>query len=1140
MARTGSASSTQPRCLSCRALLPQSARFCPSCGRPVAAEISREERRVVTVVFADLADFTALAEERDPESVKELLDACFGRLAPVIESHGGHVDKIIGDEIMAVFGAPTSHEDDSERALRAALALGPALADHDPTLRLRIGVNTGEVLAGAVGPSFGYTVTGDVVNTAHRLVAHASPGEVLVGERTRQATVDIVAYEPRGALDLKGKVDAVRAWVAGPLATRPAYRGLDATVMPLMGRARELTELRQQVAQAITDRRVELITVVGEAGVGKTRLAMELAVLVAAKPATAQVLWVSCPPYGRGGELAPLADLVRSGLGVGASAERSAQDRLLSDAVATVASATGADRAVLGHRLGLLLGLGAPTSRPVEADTGRARAGVSDQQLGAVRTVLGHLAHIRPLLVVVDDLHWAGSTVLRFLTQLPDRLSDHPIVVLALARDDLLERRSSLVGQRRSTQRLEPLAEQATADLVLAMLGGRKNQAVGTVTEGEGDGLGDTRMGPVALRRLVAASGGSPLLVEQLVRFLVESDALVLADGRWRWSTDEEGNEASLPDGVRSLIGARLDGLPSPERQALSHASIFGRRFWRKALTDLGSIDDADAVLRRLNDRGLTQQIPDEGHGDHAFRHVLTRDVAYAALPIGDRAVRHARAATWLERRFGTTEDPEPIAQLAHHYERAVMLARSVDHTDPALADAAFAALVRAARDEHRRESLRQADHWYRRARDLGSPDIEGLLEAVAEHGQVMLELRHLDAAQETFEELARRAASRQPSLEAQARAHLGAVARLQGDLDSSRESFEAAAAQFVALDDLQGQADVLRLQGWSEITAGRPRAALPRLQRAVSLEARLDEPARRGETLRYLGWCEFLCGELESARSHLWEAMTHSHEANDLGAVLWCFGLLGQSLLQGGQAGRSLEVSRNLREVASRASDPWGEWTCATLEASSLLSLGHPADAAELAAEAERHFEELEEPWGLALARVVRARAARVGGDVGTARVILLRAIASSRDLAYVGEDARLLVELARVELESGDLPEAEKRGRSCLALVRAGIGDHESGVRCLVVLAEVERARGATDTAQLLLEEAVAPRPPADRSDGWRHGALALAELRMDVGDHVRAKQLLDQCSDPPTEEHSLGLAMSSLRDRLTAIGL
>ncbi|QXC61960.1 AAA family ATPase [Aquihabitans sp. G128] len=1119
------ASVASQRCPACRAPLPAGARFCPGCGRPVAGESAVEERRIVTVVFADLEGFTALAEQRDPESVKELLDGCFGRLVPVIDAHGGHVDKIIGDELMAVFGAPTAHEDDPERAVRAALALVPALAAVDPTLRLRVGVNTGEVMAGAVGPSLGYTVTGDVVNTAHRLCTAAAPGEVLVGERTRQATVDGIGYELRGDLDLKGKADRVRAWVAGGTIAGPAHRGPDGSVMALVGRRREVADLRATVTAAMAERRTEVLTIVGEPGVGKTRLAMELAVLLAAKPATAQVLWVSCPPYGPGGDLAPLADLVRAGLGVSTSADPEAQEALLAERVQALVATTDADAGLLRARLALLLGLGHQASRPVEPETGPSRAGVADQQLGAVRTVLRHLARARPLLVVVDDIHWAGPGLLRFLAQLPEQLADQPIVVLALARDDLLERRAALVGAGpgRSTRTLDPLSREAAGELVRALL------------VGAGGDPATVHMGPSALDRLVTASGGNPLLLDQLVRYLVESGALAELGGRWQWTTDEEGSEASLPDGVRSLIGARLDALPADERAVVATAAVFGRRFWREALVDLSGTAEVDALLDRLGARGLTQPIEDDGYGDHAFRHVLTRDVAYASLPIGDRALRHARVAGWLEAHVDPAASPAALAQLAHHYERAVVLARSVDHTDPGLAGAAFAALVRAARDEHSREGLRRADHWYRRARDLGSADPEAVVHAVAEHGQVLLELRHLDAAQSAFEEVQRRAAGRHPELEASASAHLGAVARLQGDGDLARDRFEQAAEQWRALGDLQGQVDVLRLQGWSEITAGRPRAAPPRLQRAVALEAQLTEPLRQGDTLRYLGWCEFLSGEIEAALEHLWAAMSHCHDDGDVGAVGWCFGLLAHILLQSGQVTRCLEVARNLRAVARRTGDPWSEWTCANLEAAALLALGETVAAAELAREAERRFDELDEPWGLALSRVVRGQAARIVGDVDEARAVLVEALASSRALSYPREDARLLVELARVELEAGRLPEAERQGRGALALVRAGIGDHESGLRALVVLAEAERERGAADVAELLLEEAAADREPADRTDGWRAAAVALAQLRLAAGDVDGCRELVARCEDPPTEEVRVRAAIRALRARL-----
>ncbi|MBA3283371.1 MAG: AAA family ATPase, partial [Acidimicrobiia bacterium] len=989
------------------------------------AEAAAEERRIVTVVFADIEGFTALAERRDPESVKELLDACFGRLVPVIATFGGHVDKIIGDELMAVFGAPIAHEDDPERAVRAALALAPALDEVDPLLRLRVGVNTGEVMAGAVGPSLGYTVTGDVVNTAHRLAAEADPGEVLVGERTRHATAARVAYELRGDLDLRGKRDKVRAWVAKGAMARPMHRGPDGSASPLVGRAREVAEIRNQVAAAMADRRVEVLAVVGEAGIGKTRLATELAVLLATKPATAQVLWASCPPYGPGGDLNPLADLVRAGLGVAPSAERGTQERLLAERVQAVAATTGTDAALLRSRLGLLLGLAPVSSRPVEPETGPARAGVTEQQLGAFCTVLAHLAGIRPLLVVIDDLHWAGPGLLRFLAQVPDRLAGHPIVVLGLARDDLLERRSVLVGagHGRSTRTLEPLAPDAASELVLTLLGSL------------GDHDGPARMGPAALDRLVTAAGGNPLLVDQLVRYLVETGTLFERGGRWQWTADPAGNEADLPDGVRSLIGARLDVLPVDERLVVSYAAVFGRRFWRDAVADLSGVPDIDTLLERLAGRGLTQPIPDVGYGDHAFRHVLTRDVAYASLPIGDRATRHARVAIWLERRFEAVHDPAPIAQLAHHYERAVVLARAVDHTDPGLSEAAFSALVRAGRDAHHRHGLGRADHWYRRARDLGSFDPDQMLDVAAEHGTVLLELRQLDAARDAFEELHRRAGSHRPAVQATAAAHLGAVARLVGDVELARERFELAAAMWRVLGDVRGQIDMLRLQGWSEITVGRARAALPRFQQAVALEEQLGQSPRRGETLQYLGWCEFLTGESEAARAHLWAGMSHAHDADDQSSVRWCFGLLALILLQAGRASLCLDVSRNLRAVSSRSGDPWGEWTSATLEASALVSLDRLDEAAALAGEAENRFEELEEPWGLALSRLVQAQAARLSGALDTARAVLSQALESSRDLPYVGEDARLVAELARVELDAGRHPEAERHARGALA---------------------------------------------------------------------------------------------------------
>lgn len=1115
------------RCLDCQGALPPGARFCPTCGTPVGADSPGEERRIVSVLFADIEGFTALAERLDPEQVKEMLDTCFGGLVPVIHDHGGHVDKIIGDEIMAIFGAPTAHGDDPERAVRAAMALGAALAEVDTSLRLRVGVNTGEVVAGAVGPANTYTVIGDVVNTAHRLVTAASSGEVLVGESTRHATRDVVVYRSRGTVDLKGKSDPVPVWAAvGRI--EPSGVPVVGPGRPLIGRARDIEVLQGSVVAALNEAQTEVVTLVGEAGVGKTRLLTELASLVSGPPIEARVLWTTCPPYGPGGNLGPLGDLVRLALDLPAGLEPSEQVERLGDRLAAL-GAGGGEGGVLQARLEGLLGLARFPARAFDSDPGPMWSGILDQQMAAVRSVFKRLAAAGPVLVVVDDLHWASDEVLEFFAQLPEKAAGLHLVVLAGARDDLLERRSPItrIAPGRSTRTLEPLGASAMAELASLHLARERPD-------------GEAVLGPAAAESLVAVAGGNPLVLEQLIHYVVESGALVRSEGHWHWAGNDL-SPAQLPDGVRSLISARLDGLPADERALLMTASIFGRRFWREGvrqLTDFGGAvqpDEVDPVLARLDERGLTEAVSDVGYGDHAFSHVLTRDVAYASLPIVDRAASHARAASWLDRRSGDEPEAAAITQLAHHYERAVVLARSVDHTDAGLSSAAFSALLRAARDAHRRAGLRQADHWYRRARDLGSFDVDLALAAIAEHGQVLLELRHLDSARAAFEELLQRSERRDPAVAASAIAHLAAVNRLSGDGELARERFEEAARRWQELGDRQGQADALRLEGWCDITAGRFRAALPRLQHADALEANLSEAPRRGETLQYLGWCEFLAGDIEQARQHLWAAMQHSSDRGDPGAIGWCFGLLAFTMLLTGDATQALEVSRNLWEVARDNSDSSSEWTCATLVAAALASLGEVDEGGEIVARAEMHFEELGDSWGLALSRVVRSQILRAQGELAEARQILERSIAANQALSYVGEDARLTSELARVELEMGDLDEAERQGRAALALVRAGIGDQESGLRSICVLAAVEDARGQAAEAQLLLEEAAAPRAPGDRTEAWRQAALALARHRLAAGDRKRAEDLLAACEDPRSEDVRTQVGVAELRDRL-----
>lgn len=1090
-------------CASCGGELPAGARFCPSCGATVQGQTPGEERRLVSVLFADIEGFTSFAEHRDPESVKALLDGCMDSLVPVIGAHDGHVDKIIGDEIMAVFGAPTAHEDDAERAVRAGLTLIETMAAEHPDLRLRVGINTGEVLAGNVGPGAAYTVTGDVVNTAHRLAGATRPGEVLVAERTRQACASTIGFRERQVLDLKGKQDSVVAWVADRVLTASLERDDRQPRTPLVGRQGELDGLQRRVLEAFARRRSELIVLVGEPGVGKTRLAVELAERFEATPSACQMLWVTCSPYGTEADLNPLVEIVRRALGLPRGTDRSRQQDLLDQSMDLL----GLDDHMLRRRVSGLLGLGAGRTGPVDSEsTGRGRP--SEQHVASVAAVLSALAERRPLLLVVDDVHWAEPHTVRFLRRLPDLVPEAPLVVLALGRDDLLERhRALLTGRRVTTRTLDPLAEDASGKLIASVLGRFAP---------------DGRIGPEALGRLVRAAGGNPLLTEQLVLFLVESGQLAILDRRWTLANDGGAGETMIPDGVRSLIGARLDALAAEDRTLIADAAVFGRTFWRSALVDaLGADpDEVDHVLERLADRGLIEGDPGGEIDMWRFRHTLTRDVAYAGISLADRANRHALVGRWVDSRFGRMQDPGVTAAVAHHYERAVALGRTVDQVDASLIRPAFSASLRAARDEQRREGLRRAEHWYRLARSIGSPDPDEMMEAVAEHGEVLLALGRLDDAQDAFDELARRAGSARPPMAAFAVAHLGAVARLKGDGEGARERFGAAVDRWRALEDLQGVADTLRLEGWAEFTAGRPRAAVPRLERAAAIEEQLDEPVRHADTLRYLGWCEYLDGRLVQAEDHLRTAMSSALENGEEGTAGFCEGLLGHVILRSGRGSEALELARHLRLRASTGSDPWGEWSCAALEAAALLGLGEASQAFQLASDAIARFEELDDSLGLALARLVAAQSARAMGDRIRARSLIDTILTGNRPVGAPAEDARALAELAALELDADDLDGAERRARASLALVRAGIGDDESGLKALRVLARVSLRRGHRDAAELLLDEAASERRPGDRSEGWRLAALALADLRLDGGDRDAAELLLGSASEPPCD--------------------
>lgn len=1077
---------SEPACPGCGEAPPAGARFCPSCGASLAAATAGE-RRIVTVVFADLAGFTTMAEGRDPEAVKELLDTCFGALVPVIDAHGGTVDKIIGDELMAVFGAPRAHEDDAERAVRAALALLRALEELDPSLEMRVGINTGEVLAGPVGPGGAYTVTGDTVNTAHRLVGVAPRGSILVGERTHAVTVDAIRYGRATTHELRGRREPVVAHPALAVRRGPRPGSEDGPRVPIVGRQDELERLVGFVAEAVRERSRLLVTVVGEAGVGKTRLVAELSGALRGAGLHARVLTAHCAAYGGEGPLAPLATVVRSSLDLEGVPLVAIDDAAILERLRALPALESSDLGYLSRRIVQLLGRPDPSGPATDPTPARSR--LAGELVRAARTVLDAAAGGRPLVVVFDDVQFAGPDLLDHIARYGSSGSAKPgaAVLLAVGREELADLRPGLVDPEFPHQRLVrlgPLEPEACTELV--------HRTLATI-----DGH-DGTLAPTAARTIVRATGGNPFLLDQLVRYLRETGALEIVEGGWRVTTDL--NDAGLPDGARAVLGARLDGLADPERTVLQGAAVVGHTFAPAALAAMG-IDAPPAVLEHLAGLGLVAPAP---AGAWAFRHAMVRDAAYASIPLGERAARHATVARWLLSDAGPDDDPGAVA---HHVERAVTLAAELGASSPPeLPPAARRSLLQAARSARRRDELRDAERWYRRALELGLLDGDAPVAVELEHGSTLLALRRLAEARGAFD--AALAGASGPAEEGEAATGLGAVTRLLGDEQASRAHFERGRAAWHAAGDPMGEAASVRTHGWAELVAGRPRAALPKLLRARELEE--ASGSAQGITLQCLAWCEFQLGNHAAARDHLWQAAQVLSTDEDRLELAWCFAILGNSLWQEGRVAQAESVAANLLETSRQLGDLWGEGTCQVLLSGCLLEGGDLDGARAQAQAALRTFTEIGDPWGDAQARLVLGMVERVAGDLPAACATLERGLETAGRVASVGSEARLRAELAATLLDLGAADRAADEARATLALVRSGGGDRDSEIRSLVVLAKRARDLGERGEARALLEEAIALADGAVRTSIWRRAVAWSAILTAEGGEVRRSKQL------------------------------
>ncbi len=612
-------------CSSCGAVLPPAAQFCPSCAAPVGPAEPAGERKLATVIFADLVGSTALAGSQDPERTRAVLERFYDAMSQEIESAGGTVEKFAGDAVMAAFGAPTSLEDHAERALHAALAMQRRLTDlFGGALALRIGVNTGDVVAGRPreGSSF---VSGDAVNVAARLEQGAGPGEILVGERTVAAAKGAFEFAEPRTVEAKGKPDGVacRRLLRALSLMRP--RGVAGLGRAFVGRDDEMATLEGLYEEVERSREPRLVTIFGDAGVGKTRLIREFWERLGARSPEPLRRTGRCLSYGKGVAYWPLAEVLKEHLGV------------LESDPPSVVRARLEERDILGLTLGMDV---AQDLHPLAA---------RDRFQDSWVDFLTEVAEARTTVMLIEDLHWGEEPLLDLLERI---LRDvrAPLMVIATARPEFVERRPGWGGRvAGAVVALEALSPEDTAGMLDALIGGALPGGLGEV--------------------VIQRAEGNPFFVEELLGTLLDRGLLRKQDGAW--SLAELPDDFTVPDTVQAVIASRIDLLESAEKSALQAASVIGRIFWAGPVYDL--VGDASPDLGILEERDLIRRRAGStlvGDREYAIKHALTREVAYASLTKGTRARMHAGFARWLERTSGATD--EFASLLAHHLAEAV------------------------------------------------------------------------------------------------------------------------------------------------------------------------------------------------------------------------------------------------------------------------------------------------------------------------------------------------------------------------------------------------------------------------------------------------------------------------------------
>lgn len=1090
-------------CPSCTSDAPTGARFCSVCGHLL---VQTEERRIVTVLFADLVGFTGLSENRDPEELKHLIDRCFQRLVADVTAFGGTVDKIIGDAIVVLFGAPTAHEDDPERAVRAALQMQRTLlafaAEQTSDMRMRIGVNTGEVLVGALKAGGDYTAMGDTVNVASRLQNLAAPGEILVGPSTRSAVSEVIEFDDRGMTDLRGREGSIQI-AAAIVEIGPPGRRKFANRAPLIGRELEQAHLSSAIEVAIMKGRACLINVLGEAGIGKTRLASEVA-SQAETEHEAIVLEGRVLPYGETSPLRALGDSVAGAAGLAASDDSIRAREKIAAMVRNYLDPGDLESVEQIAEVVLHL-IGRPTSIGF-LETDRRVPMVRD----GMRKFFVAVSNKYPVVLILRDVQWADQRLLDVVEQMLELLSDRPFVVMATARWALDEVRWVAMPGRHNTVviNLDPLDMAATSLLGSALLGAPVSEVLAT--------------------ELYERSGGNPFFLEEISTLLREEDFM---NPGVRFDIEKK-MIGELPKTLVGLVAARLDSLPQAERRMVENAAVLGRRGPVYGLLLMGDESKDQSSFRHLVDKDILSM---EGEW-WRFRSDLVRDVAYSMLTKSVRADRHLMVADWLA---ANTDDAsgDAVAAIATHYAAAAELGREKQEIDTELSDKAIDWLGKAGCLSEERDSHYSSVELSTRALSMLRADDPRNIELALCRGRARLALGELPGAKDDAgfaKQLADRVGDKKGT--ALAIRLSGEVVAASDDPTDASALYEEALTKFRGLGASREIAQTLRLQGMSAIYNGEHLRADGYFEEARSIFIELDDVQGLAWCLENLAWLSFQRGELEEADQRVGKAISLFKEINDLSGLAFAEGLLAFLMFHRGMRDEAEELARKVRDVSHERGERFGEAMMDLLLASALLWSGRVEAAVARATEAELVFREIENVFGVVQALGLLGRAYAALGSLSDSRISHDMCIAEALAMPGKPLEGFARVVAAGAASQSGDPDKALEH------LDQAGAA---FGGRPVIGSVDLDITRGLLQIQLGRVEEALktlgAIKPVAASPNSYLLSTLALAQAASGSVKQAQttARQVLDDGRGTYLDERTamLVLALSDASQGATA---